>query len=39
MTVRFRGGKLVEGADGWNAQALARLLTTGAEAASVKFGG
>lgn len=35
--LRFRDGKLIEGADGWNAHALAALLTTGAEAASVKL--
>jgi len=35
--LRFRDGKLIEGADGWNAHALASLLTTGAEAASVKM--
>jgi predicted ester cyclase len=37
--LRFRDGKLVEGADGWNAHALASLLTCGAEAASVKLCG
>jgi len=35
--LRFRNGKVVEGADAWNAHALAALLTTGRESASVKL--
>ena len=34
--LKFRDGKLIEGADSWNANALACLLANGTESASVK---
>jgi steroid delta-isomerase-like uncharacterized protein len=34
--LRFRDGKVIEGADRWNLHGLLGLLTTGAEAATVK---